>query len=191
MARAQPLGPIALIRPLLGFRRSELVAYLNDLGQAYREDSSNQDRQFTRNRIRRELLPLLASQYNANVVEALLRLGSLAGEAQAAIESLAEELAERCVHPNGPDAIHIDAGSLAGQSSYLLRELLILAWRRQGWPMQAMGFAQWEQLEKMLSAYSGRSSELPAKKTFPGEVQAEPTAAGLLLTRDRPPASHP
>ena len=191
MARARPLGPITLIRPLLGFRRGELVAYLNDLGQPYREDSSNDDLHFTRNRIRGELLPLLASQYNAGVVEALLRLGALAGEAQAAIESLVGELAERCVHPAGPGAIRIDAAPLAGRSSYLLRELLIFAWRRQGWPMQAMGLAQWKELEEMLAACGGRSAELPAKKTFPGEVQAEPTAAGLLLACTRPPASHP
>ncbi len=186
MARARPLGPITLIRPLLGFRRCELVAYLNDLGQSYREDSSNRDTQFTRNRIRRELLPLLASQYNAGVVEALLRLGALAGQSQAAIELLVDELTARCVHSAGPDAIRIDAAPLAGQSPYLLRELLIFAWRRQGWPMQAMGLAQWEQLENMLSACGGRSVELPAKKTFPGDVQAEATAAGLVLARSRP-----
>ena len=177
-----------MIRPLLGFRRGELVAYLDDLGQSYRDDSSNRDTQFTRNRLRRELLPLLASQYNAGVVEALLRLGSLAGEAQQVIDSLVGELAERCVHRDGPDALRIDAAALSGQSPYLLRELLIFTWRRQGWPMQAMGLAQWEQLEKMLLACGGRSAEFPAKKTFPGEVQAEATTAGLVLARARPPS---
>ena len=85
IARVRSLGPaVSLIRPLLGVRRGEVLAYLEELRQPYRRDSSNDDRRFTRNRLRRELLPLLASQYNAGVVEALLRLGSLAGEAQAA-----------------------------------------------------------------------------------------------------------
>ena len=84
-----PLGPATLIRPLLGFPRAELLAYLNDLGQSYRDDSSNQDTAFTRNRIRHELLPRLAEQFNAGVVDALLRLGSLAGEVQAVIDAMA------------------------------------------------------------------------------------------------------
>ena len=113
MARTRPLGPTTLIRPLLGFRRAELLAYLDDLGQSYRDDSSNQDIQFTRNRIRHELLPQLAEQFNAGVVDALLRLGSLAGEVQAVIDALTGELAERCVREEGPAAVRIDAARLA------------------------------------------------------------------------------
>ena len=65
MARSRPLGPATLIRPLLGFRRDELLAYLGDLGQPYCDDSSNCDARFTRNRIRHELLPWLAEQFNS------------------------------------------------------------------------------------------------------------------------------
>lgn len=49
----------ALVRPLLGFARAELLAYLQRLGQTFREDASNADTRYTRNRIRHELLPLL------------------------------------------------------------------------------------------------------------------------------------
>ncbi|MGO8689389.1 MAG: tRNA lysidine(34) synthetase TilS [Thermoguttaceae bacterium] len=183
MARARPLGPATLIRPLLAFRRQELRAYLGDLGQPYREDSSNQDTAFTRNRIRHELLPWLAEEFNAGVVDALLRLGSLAGEVQAVIDSRSDELADRCVCQERPHAIRIDAAALAAEPPYLVREVLMLVWRRQGWPMQAMGFAQWELLERMLAACGQSESELPAKQVFPGGVLAEATDAGLRLTR--------
>ncbi len=78
MSRSRPFGPVTLLRPLLSIRRHELLEYLSDLGQPFREDPSNADRRFTRNRIRHELLPLLAKQYNSSVVEAVLRLGLLA-----------------------------------------------------------------------------------------------------------------
>src|SRR5688572_29033082 len=56
--RVRPLNELTtLIRPLLGARRSEVLAYLADIGQEYRHDASNLDRRFTRNRIRHELLP--------------------------------------------------------------------------------------------------------------------------------------
>ena len=49
----------ALVRPLLTVSRQEVIAYLRAAGQAWREDETNRDPAFTRNRIRHELLPLL------------------------------------------------------------------------------------------------------------------------------------
>ena len=50
-------GPF--VRPLLGQRKSELVAYLRALGQEWREDASNAVPKYKRNRVRLQLLPLL------------------------------------------------------------------------------------------------------------------------------------
>ena len=102
MARVRPLGPAAtLIRPLLDFRRLELLAYLTDLGQPFRSDSSNSDTAFTRNRIRCRLLPELAAEYNPGVVASLVRLGRLAGEVQSVVDALVEDLAALCLLPAG------------------------------------------------------------------------------------------
>jgi tRNA(Ile)-lysidine synthase len=113
MARARPLGHATLIRPLLGIRREELRAYLDELGQPHRSDRSNLDVRFTRNRIRRELLPRLQRRFNPDVVEALLRLGNLAGDAQAVVNGLVAELFDRCVTIDGPNAARIALNGLA------------------------------------------------------------------------------
>ncbi|MCK4507615.1 MAG: tRNA lysidine(34) synthetase TilS [Desulfuromonadales bacterium] len=55
-----------VVRPLLSFHRDELLAYLQEEGIAWREDESNLDQTFTRNRVRHSLLPLLES-YNPNI----------------------------------------------------------------------------------------------------------------------------
>jgi len=188
MPRVRPLGPAAtLIRPLLQFRREELVAYLNDLGQPYRSDVSNSDVRFTRNRIRHELLPHLAGQYNPGVVDALLRLGSLAGEVQAVLDAIVEELTERSVVAERGGSVRIDAAALSDQPRYVVRELLMAVWRRQPWPMQAMGFAQWDLLAEMLAACREASpAGLPPQRTFPGNVLAEPAEGELRLVRIEP-----
>jgi len=90
MARARPLGHATLIRPLLQVRRAELQTYLDSLGQPYRPDQSNADLRFTRNRIRHDTMPQLCQQYNAEVANALLRLGTLAGEVQELVDDLVE-----------------------------------------------------------------------------------------------------
>jgi tRNA(Ile)-lysidine synthase len=67
-----------IVRPLLGIRRRELERYLVDLKQPWREDSTNADSKFTRNRVRRLVLPLLEREFNPAVVESFAELAEIA-----------------------------------------------------------------------------------------------------------------
>jgi len=67
-----------IIRPLLRIRRRELEAYLADLKQSWREDSTNADSKFTRNRVRQLVLPLLEREFNPAVVESFAELAEIA-----------------------------------------------------------------------------------------------------------------
>jgi tRNA(Ile)-lysidine synthase len=64
-------GACRLVRPLLQVSRSEVEAYLTSLDQPWREDETNLDHRFRRNRIRHELLPLLEREYNPNLRQVL------------------------------------------------------------------------------------------------------------------------
>lgn len=183
MERTRPLGPATLIRPLLGFRRAELREYLEQLGQAYRSDASNAERRFTRNRLRHELLPMLAAEFNPAVDEALLRLGQLAGEAQAVLARLVRQLQAEAVETRPPHGIVLHASRLLGQERYLVRQLLLSVWQEQGWPLGAMGYAEWELLAEMLTTAQDATSPAPRKQLFPGAVLAEVVGDTLRLTR--------
>jgi tRNA(Ile)-lysidine synthase len=67
-----------VVRPLLVFRRRALEEYLRAIGQEWREDSSNRDSKFTRNRVRAQLLPLLEREFNPSVMENLADLAEIA-----------------------------------------------------------------------------------------------------------------
>ena len=71
-------GSGEIVRPLLGIRRRELEQYLADLKQSWREDSSNADSKFTRNRMRRMVLPLLEREFNPAVMEGFSELAEIA-----------------------------------------------------------------------------------------------------------------
>ncbi|HEX6511048.1 MAG TPA: tRNA lysidine(34) synthetase TilS [Chloroflexota bacterium] len=75
-----------LCRPLLGVWRAEVEAYLVELGQPWREDASNADPRFLRNRVRHELLPLLAS-LNPGVKQVLLREAEVLSSRQGEVEA--------------------------------------------------------------------------------------------------------
>jgi len=168
---------------LLTFRRTELAAYLHDLQQPFRTDATNRDVRFTRNRIRRELLPLLAAHSNRSIVPALLRLGDLAGESQSFLDAIVQDAAEQCVRRLGDDDVCIDLGILAAQPRHLLREVLLHVWRGQDWPLAAMGFAEWNTLSNMILLSAQPPSGEPAKRMFPGAVLAEIGGGELRLTK--------
>lgn len=71
-------GAKEIIRPLLEIRRHQLEQYLGTLGQPWREDSTNADPKFTRNRVRHLLLPLLESEFNPAIVRRLAEVAEIA-----------------------------------------------------------------------------------------------------------------
>ena len=67
-----------VIRPLLQVRRPELEAYLSSLGQRWCDDATNLSTDYTRNRVRHTLLPLLEADFNPAVRERLVELADIA-----------------------------------------------------------------------------------------------------------------
>jgi tRNA(Ile)-lysidine synthase len=147
IAPRRPLAPgIELVRPLLDVRRCEVLAYLEQLGQAYRQDSSNEDRDFTRNRIRHDLLPHLSREYNPEVVTALTRLAEQVAEVYRHQEGLAKALLSEAEYPRADEMLIFDQHRLMTAPRQLLRDLFHLAWLREGWPLGKMGFCEWDRL---------------------------------------------
>lgn len=79
-----------IVRPLLGVSRQEIEAYLTALGQGWREDASNLDRRFLRNRVRHELLPLLERDYNPKIRRLLADAADIASAEEEYWQALVE-----------------------------------------------------------------------------------------------------
>jgi tRNA(Ile)-lysidine synthase len=80
LAGIYPATTDGYIRPLIDVTRAEVEAFLRARGIAWREDSTNLDLGFARNRIRRVLLPQLAAEWNPRIRESLVRMADLAHE---------------------------------------------------------------------------------------------------------------
>ncbi len=83
-----------LIRPLLSFRKQELLAFLDDRNIPWCQDSSNTDLRFLRNRIRHDLLPRLAADYNPNITETLVRTAAILRDEEALLAQLTDAAAK-------------------------------------------------------------------------------------------------
>ncbi|MFH1453325.1 MAG: tRNA lysidine(34) synthetase TilS [Armatimonadota bacterium] len=76
-----------IIRPLIEVKRKDIITYLKKNKIKYVIDKSNKDTKFFRNKIRHKLIPLLEEEYNPNIKESLIKLSSLAGEDEEALQS--------------------------------------------------------------------------------------------------------
>lgn len=85
-----------IIRPLLAATREEVLAYLEQEGQAYRRDSSNEKPLYHRNRIRQELLPVLTRLAPA-AVRVLQRQADVLREDEQYLAHVTSELLRRLV----------------------------------------------------------------------------------------------
>jgi tRNA(Ile)-lysidine synthase len=65
-------------RPLLDVRRAAVRDWLREQDLPFREDESNDDQAFTRNRVRHTLLPLLRQEFSPGIDEVLAREASIA-----------------------------------------------------------------------------------------------------------------
>jgi tRNA(Ile)-lysidine synthase len=156
---------IRLVRPLLAVTRSDVLAYLERERQPFRQDSSNLDLDYTRNRIRHELLPDLAERYNPAIVQVLGRLAAQAEEVYQHEEEAARALLAAAERPRAGSVLIFDRRSLAAAPRHRVREAFRLAWDRQGWPLGGMGFDDWERL-------AGQVHGRPLAPDQPGGVRA-------------------
>jgi tRNA(Ile)-lysidine synthase len=104
IAPAAPGGPCPLVRPLLGVAGPDLRAWLAAEGIAFREDPSNLDRRYLRNRIRAELLPELERRYEPRIVAHLARLASIVREEDDLLGAFVRELTDEFVVRKGRGA---------------------------------------------------------------------------------------
>lgn len=172
--RSRPLGTaVQLIRPMLGLWRTDIESYLAQIGQDYRVDATNTDPRHTRNRLRHELLPLIRAKFNPDVDAALTRLADQAGDAQRVLNDLADQLVRRAMKVS-PAGLELDCSQLAAENPLLVREACKLAWTSAEWPLQDMGYDEWQLLETLIAAPPANDA-----LSLPGRIRA--VRSGNLL----------
>ncbi len=166
IAARRPLrGRIEVLRPLLRVTRAEVLAYLEAHGQPYRQDSSNWNRAYTRNRIRHDLLPYLTKQYNPNLVEGLCRLAEHAAEVSRHAEQQAAALVAAAERPRAGSLLVLDRQRLAAATRHEVREAFRFLWTREGWPFGRMDFDAWDRLAALVFGEA-------VAVDFPGGIRA-------------------
>ncbi len=141
---------LTVIRPLLTSTRAQILAYLEELDQAFREDQSNTDLRYTRNRIRHRLLPQLVRRFNPAIVEVLARLARQAEEAYRIAEDAALTLLSAAELPRAGALLIFDRQRLLTAPRHQVREMFRQVWTREDWPRGGMDHAAWDRLASVV-----------------------------------------
>ena len=146
-----------IVRPLLNTGRAAIESYLREIGQPWREDSTNRDPQHLRNRIRQHLLPQLEREYNPALRQSLVNLAEIARAEElhwaAEIARLGPVLTD-LAH----DHVTLDRPKLLALPLALQRRLLVDLANRLDLPV---GFDDIELMRQIASA-AGSSHEFDA-----------------------------
>ena len=158
------------VRPLLCVGREEIRAYLRKKGQTWCEDSTNESADYTRNRIRNELIPYMTEHINARASENILRAGEIFAQADQYLEKQAEGLWKQAgrVEEEADEsgnvyvaAVSLDRELFLAQETiirtYLLRRMIELAAPGQK-DITARHYAQ---LERLAAQQAGKRCSLP------------------------------
>jgi tRNA(Ile)-lysidine synthase len=180
-----------MLRPLLAATHAEIEAYLRELGQDWREDSSNRSLTFTRNRIRHELLPLLEG-WNPRLREHMAQMAALARDEEAFWQTELARLAPQLLLPGRPvrgggraagsgldSGLAIEVSRLGALAPALQRRLIRYAAEKFG---AALDFSATEAVRSL--ALEGRAGQ---KLALPQNLRAERTARELRLSTDPDP----
>ncbi len=143
-----------VLRPLLGFRRAALHEFLRERGQSWREDPSNRDVAFLRNRVRHRLLPMIGEEFGEAAIEHMSELAEIAR---------AEEEHWAFGHPEvrARQAASLPVGPLLALSLAAQRRLL-RAWLETNAPDLKMSFRLIEEALALAGEPTGRKLEMPS-----------------------------
>lgn len=157
------VGGAVYVRPLLAVRRDEILGYCREHEIRWREDKSNSDLQFTRNRIRHRLLPEL--QADSDLTELLAKLSTAAQGLQRRLDDvLSSSLEELCAGEHGFSRVCFNQEKLNACSPWTFYEIIRLGVVTIGGGLRGYSRSHFDAIGEM----AARSK---AKADFPGKLE--------------------
>ena len=150
-----------VVRPLLHFSRAELRAYLAGRRQPFREDETNRDPAFTRNRVRHELIPFLEERFSPSIGNVLARTAEVVRADSEWMEAAVDEVAAAVLALRKREAA-VDSAALARQPAAIARRLA-----RRALEHVACRPAEFVPVERFLAIAAAPGADIP-EADFPG-----------------------
>lgn len=174
------------IRPLIECKRQEIQEYARKKSLEFREDRTNVSVKYLRNKIRWELLPMLESEYNPKIVDAVFRTENVVREITAYLDKQAEKILNQAITKEEPEVIILDREMLLSQEVALRRTVIRKAiWRVKG-SLKDIEFIHIQDILTEITNQKPRS-----EIHLPGKLKFEKNRGQIKLTVKKPAPSQP
>jgi tRNA(Ile)-lysidine synthase len=167
-----------VVRPLLAVSRGEVLAHLRERGLSWREDPSNADLAYRRNRVRHELIPYLEERFNPAIRASLARTASVLADEAAHVRGEAERLLGVISREGENGALLLGRRALAEAPTAVARAAIRQALVRTG-GLARVGAVHVEGILRLARAKAPSGRRLP----LPGEREARFTRDDVRLER--------
>ncbi len=189
LSAIHPVLGETIIRPLLECSRGQVLKYLASRGIAHREDSSNRDFRYRRNRLRHEWIPYLEKNFNPRLIETLAREAESARETAELLNALAAR-EYGSLRTSGADTIVLPVDGMMRLHAVIRKAVLRIAIRDVRGSLREITARHIEEILRITrSGQSGRWVRLP------GGARVEREFNDLVFTTTRPgpaaPFCHP
>lgn len=142
---------VTLVRPLLEVSRDRIETWLNRHHISWRDDASNRDDVFQRNRVRNDVLPVLKDRLNPQVIPALARTAALMREDEDWMEAMAKAIFDCVARGDG----RLDAAALCMHPAPARRRVL-KQWLLGGaFPLEGADRSLFSRLDALVSRSKG------------------------------------
>ncbi|MCA9061007.1 MAG: hypothetical protein KDA85_20990, partial [Planctomycetaceae bacterium] len=132
--------------------------------------------------IRRQLIPLLQQDYNAQVIPHLTALGELTTESLQCLDQLADRVLKESVLQRTADVVRLDNTRMTQWPPALIRHALIRLWDQLHWPRKRLTEAHWNRLAALVCQQSQPGSPAETRFQLPGPVDVECRHQMTMLT---------
>jgi tRNA(Ile)-lysidine synthase len=156
-------GPGPFVRPLLAIERDRLHEYLNRREIAYRQDPSNRDMRFDRNRVRRLVLPVLRERLNPRAARHLVKAAQRFREDATYLDDLAQQALSEAVRAEKPGRLVLDAAAVARWPAPIANRIARLALLRAGADGRRLVARHIAALIDLAAGGGGRELHLPGR----------------------------
>jgi len=174
------------LRPLLSIPRSDLRRYLDEIGAAWRDDSTNLDLDHPRNRIRHHLLPLIESTLRPGATATIARTAGHLRRTLEAVEAEVRSCLAACSLP-GPDGeIRLDAEHLRSYHPGWIEQAIRAAVARIRGSTREISASTWNQIVEVHRA--GRDGQFLLSRGIGGAggVRLELTGRVIRICKAAP-----
>ncbi|MBI3460319.1 tRNA lysidine(34) synthetase TilS [Candidatus Acetothermia bacterium] len=166
---------LTLIRPLIDCARTQIEAYAKEHKLTYREDPTNRENSFTRNKIRHQLLPWLVREFNPNLYNTIARTQKVLAQASQFLDMLSENNLNELIRDKTRDSLTIDRAGFNRLDKFLKSLVLRKALYRLGRKQTEISF---DHIERIIQALVSKER---LRLELPGAIRLQTRSSRIVL----------